>query len=314
MTKITMTQLLEAGVHFGHRARYWNPKMSQYIYGVRNKLHIINLEKTLPMFEDMLKTVKDITARRGKILFVGTKYQASSIIREEANRCGMPYVDYRWLGGMLTNYKTIRQSIRRLKQLEQQFADEAFEGLTKKERLNLIRERTKLDNALSGIKDMGGLPDALFVIDVNVERIAIQEANRLRIPVLGVVDTNCDPAGVDCLVPGNDDAMRAIRLYCQAVADVVLAEQAKLEIDQVKQGGAEDAKKTVKKVITKRTKTVVKQKEGDDAEAGVEVAEAAVAATSAKKRTAAKKPAAKKEAAEVEATADAEKTETETEE
>jgi len=217
-----MRDLLKAGVHFGHQTRYWNPKMGKYIFGARNKIHIINLEQTVPAFNEALALVKKLAGNKNKILFVGTKRAASKIIKEEAQRAGMPYVDHRWLGGMLTNYKTIRQSIRRLRDLEKQKEDGTFEKLTKKEVLMLTREMEKLERSIGGIKEMGGLPDALVVIDVDNERIAIKEANKLGIPVIGIVDTNSDPDGVDYVIPGNDDAIRAIQIYAKAFADAVV--------------------------------------------------------------------------------------------
>lgn len=222
MSDLTMRGMLEAGVHFGHKTRYWNPKMKPYIFCAKNKIHIINLDITLPMFQEALAVVRRIAARNGKIMFVGTKSQAGLIIREQAQRCGMPFVDYRWLGGMLTNYKTVKQSIKRLKELEAMRDDGTFEKLVKKEALMREREMLKLERSLGGIKDMGSLPDALFIIDVGHEKIAIQEANNLRIPVIGVVDTNNNPNGVDYPIPGNDDALRAIELYASSVADVIL--------------------------------------------------------------------------------------------
>ena len=222
MSQVNMRDMLKAGVHFGHQTRYWNPKMGKYIFGARNKIHIINLEKTLPMFNDALSFVEKLAAGKNKILFVGTKRSAGKIVREEAARCGSPFVDHRWLGGMLTNYKTIRASIKRLRELETQSQDGTFAKLTKKEALMRSRDLEKLDRSLGGIKDMGGLPDALFVIDVEHERIAITEANKLGIPVIGIVDTNSSPEGVDYVIPGNDDAIRAIKLYAASVADAVL--------------------------------------------------------------------------------------------
>lgn len=222
MATVSMRDLLKAGVHFGHQTRYWNPKMGKYIFGARNKIHIINLEHTVPALNDALSFVGSLAAKKNKVLFVGTKRSASNIIREEASRASMPYVAHRWLGGMLTNYKTIRQSIKRLRDLQAQEADGTFEQLTKKERLMATREIAKLEKSIGGIKDMGGLPDALFVIDVDHERIAIQEANKLGIPVIGIVDTNSNPDGVDYVIPGNDDAIRAIEIYARAVADSVL--------------------------------------------------------------------------------------------
>jgi len=219
MAQISMRDLLQAGAHFGHQTRYWNPKMQQYIFGARNKIHIINLEHTVPAFNDALEFVKTLSSNKNKILFVGTKRAAAKTIKEQAERVGMPYVSHRWLGGMLTNYKTIRASIRRLRDLEKQQEDGTFEKLTKKEALMRSRMMDKLENSIGGIKDMGGLPDALFVIDVDHERIAITEANKLGIPVIGVVDTNSNPEGVDYVIPGNDDAIRAIKLYVTTLAD-----------------------------------------------------------------------------------------------
>lgn len=218
---ISMRDMLAAGVHFGHQTRYWEPKMAPFIFGSRNKIHIINLEKTVPYFEAALKELERLGKKRHKILFVGTKRAAAKVIREQAQRIGMPFVDQRWLGGMLTNYKTIRQSIRRLQNLETESADGTFEMLTKKEALQRRRLMEKLERSLGGIKEMGGLPDALFVVDVQREHIAITEANKLGIPVFGVVDSNSSPDGVDWIIPGNDDAIRAIRLYVTAVADAI---------------------------------------------------------------------------------------------
>ncbi|MBK1701828.1 30S ribosomal protein S2 [Thiococcus pfennigii] len=222
MTEITMRQMLEAGVHFGHQTRYWNPKMAAFIFGHRNKIHIINLEKTLPLYREAANYLGTLVANGGKVLFVGTKRAAREAVREEARRCGMPYVDHRWLGGMLTNFKTIRQSIKRLKDLEAMFEDGSIERFNKKEALDLSRERDKLERSLGGIKDMDHLPDALFVIDVGYEKIAVTEANKLGIPVVGVVDTNNDPGKIDYVIPGNDDAIRAVRLYIQGMADAIL--------------------------------------------------------------------------------------------
>jgi small subunit ribosomal protein S2 len=221
MAKVTMREMLEAGVHFGHQTRYWNPKMSQYIYGARNKIHIINLEKTLPMFNDALNFLGGVAAKKGSVLFVGTKKAAGPLVAEFAKSCGMPYVDYRWLGGMLTNFKTIKQSIKRLKELETMEQDGTFEKITKKEALMLTRQKAKLELSLGGIKDMRAMPDAIFIIDTGNEKIAIQEAKNLGIPVVGVVDTNNDPIGLDYVIPGNDDAIRAITLYLSAVAAAV---------------------------------------------------------------------------------------------
>jgi small subunit ribosomal protein S2 len=219
---VTMRQMLEAGVHFGHQTRYWNPKMSPYIFGARNKIHIINLEKSLPMYQEALKFVRQLTANKGQILFVGTKRQAREIVKEEAQRAGAPYVDYRWLGGMLTNFKTVKGSIKRLKDMDAMVADGSMERLTKKEQLLNAREREKLERSLGGIKDMGGIPDALFVIDVGFHKIAVTEARTLGIPIVGVVDSNNSLDGIDYVIPGNDDSTRAIRLYARGVADAIL--------------------------------------------------------------------------------------------
>lgn len=219
---VTMREMLEAGVHFGHQTRYWNPKMAPYIFGHRNKIHIVNLEKTMAMYLDALKFVRQLTANKGNVLFVGTKRQAREIVREEAQRCSSPYVDYRWLGGMLTNYKTVKQSIQRLKDMHVMREDGSFEKLSKKEALQYEREIAKLERSLGGIKDMNALPDALFVIDVGYQKGAISEAKKLGIPVIGVVDTNHSPDGVDYVIPGNDDSSRAIRLYARGIADAVL--------------------------------------------------------------------------------------------
>ena len=220
-TKINIRTLLEAGCHFGHQTRRWNPKMKPFIFGARNGVHIINLEKTVPMFDDALNFVGNIAAKKGKILFVGTKRAASEAVKEAAASCDQFYVNHRWLGGMLTNWKTVRQSIKRLKDLELQAQDGTFEKLTKKEALMRTREMEKLEKSLGGIKDMGGLPDVLFVVDAEHEHIAIKEANNLGIPVVSIVDTNSNPDGVDYIIPGNDDAIRAVSLYLSAVAGVV---------------------------------------------------------------------------------------------
>jgi small subunit ribosomal protein S2 len=219
---VTMREMLEAGVHFGHQTRYWNPRMAPYIFGHRNKIHIVNLEKTLAMYQDALKFVRQLAANKGTVLFVGTKRQAREIIKEEAQRCGSPYVDYRWLGGMLTNYKTVKQSIKRLKDMETMVQDGSMDKLPKKEALQYQREIIKLDRSLGGIKETNGLPDAMFVIDVGYQKGAVEEARKLGIPVIAVVDTNHSPEGIDYVIPGNDDSSRAIRLYARGVADAVL--------------------------------------------------------------------------------------------
>ncbi|HRQ65257.1 MAG TPA: 30S ribosomal protein S2 [Xanthomonadaceae bacterium] len=222
MPQVTMRQMLEAGVHFGHQTRYWNPRMAPYIFGARGRIHIINLEKTMPLFGDAMNFVSGLAQKRGNILFVGTKRSARDAIREEASRCGMPFVAYRWLGGMLTNFRTVKQSISRLKEIEAMATDGSFDRLPKHEVLKLTREQEKLERSLGGIKNMAGLPDALFVIDVGHEKIAVAEARKLGIPVIGVVDTNYDPKEIDYVIPGNDDAIRAVQLYARAVADSVL--------------------------------------------------------------------------------------------
>ena len=219
---VTMRQMLEAGVHFGHQTRFWNPKMAPFIFGHRNKIHIINLEKTMAKYTEAMDFVRKLASNRGTIMFVGTKRQAREILAEEAQRAGMPYVDERWLGGMLTNFKTVKQSIKRLKEMEAMFEDGSNEKLSKKEALMASRELEKLQKSIGGIKEMGGLPDALFVIDVGYHKIAITEAKKLGIPVVAVVDTNHSPEGLDYVIPGNDDSSRAIRLYARGVADAVL--------------------------------------------------------------------------------------------
>ena len=221
MTDVTMRQMLEAGVHFGHQTRYWNPKMAPYIFGDRGKIHIINLEKTMPLFKEALNYLGSLTANCGTVLFVGTKRSAQTPIMENATRCNMPYVNHRWLGGMLTNYKTVRASIKRLKDLEAMSEDGSFDKISKKETLMLTREMEKLERSLGGIKNMRGIPDAMFVVDVGHEKIAISEARKLGIPVVGIVDTNNSIEGVDYIIPGNDDAIRAIKLYVEAAANAV---------------------------------------------------------------------------------------------
>lgn len=219
---VTMRQMLEAGVHFGHQTRYWNPRMAPFIFGDRNKIHIINLEKSLPLYEEALKFVRQLASNKGTILFVGTKRQARETIQEEALRCGQPYVNHRWLGGMLTNFKTVKQSVKRLHEMDTMTQDGSFERIAKREALGLQRELAKLERSLGGIKDMGGLPDAMFVIDVGYERGAVMEAQKIGIPVIGIVDTNNSPIGVDYVIPGNDDSNRAIRLYARGIADAII--------------------------------------------------------------------------------------------
>jgi small subunit ribosomal protein S2 len=235
---VTMRQMLEAGVHFGHQTRYWNPKMAEYIFGQRNKIHIVNLEKTMERYQEAMKFVRQLSSNKGTILFVGTKRQAREIIAEEAARCSMPYVDARWLGGMLTNFKTVKLSIKRLKDLEQMKEEGTFEKMNKREALTMQREMEKLDKSMGGIKDMVGLPDALFVIDVGYHKIAVTEATKLGIPIIGVVDTNHSPIGIAHVIPGNDDSSRAIRLYARGVADSVL-EGRSMVIQEIVQAGDE---------------------------------------------------------------------------
>jgi len=270
MANVTMRQMLEAGVHFGHQTRYWNPKMAPYIFGARGKIHIINLEKTLPLLVDSMNYISKLAAKRGTIMFVGTKRAASAAMEEEANRCGMPHVSHRWLGGMLTNYRTIRASVKRLKQLEGMSEDGSIQHLVKKEILQLTRERDKLERSLGGIKNMKGLPDALFVVDVSHEDIAVKEARKLGIPVIAVVDTNCSPENIDYVIPGNDDAIRSIRLYAQLAAEAVLEGRAstpQIDVDDefveldaegkpIKRKPAKeksDARKAPRKKVAKKT-------------------------------------------------------------
>ena len=222
MSNVTMREMLEAGVHFGHQTRFWNPKMAPFIFGERNKIHILNLEQTMPLCKDAVNYLGKVASKKGRVMFVGTKRAASDAIKEEALRCGMPFVNHRWLGGMLTNFRTVRASIKRLKELEDMAASNNYEKISKKEILQLSREQEKLEKTLGGIKEMGGLPDVLFVIDVGYEKIAVQEAAKLGIPVVGIVDTNNSPDNIDYIVPGNDDSMRAIKLYTRLVADAVL--------------------------------------------------------------------------------------------
>ena len=282
MTQVSMRDLLQAGAHFGHQTRYWNPKMGEYIFGARNKIHIINLEHTAPALNEALALVKNLAANRNKVLFVGTKRAAGKIIKEQAERAGMPYVSQRWLGGMLTNYKTIRASIKRLRELEAQEADGTFDMLTKKEALMRRRDMEKLERSIGGIKDMGGLPDIVFIVDVDHERIAVTEANKLGIPVIGIVDTNSDPDGVDHIIPGNDDAIRAIKLYATSIADACLEgrKEAGESIEASDEADGEDAGKDGKdrktKVTTKvktKAKAAAKPEPKVEAEAKPEAAE-----------------------------------------
>lgn len=262
MSKITMREMLEAGVHFGHQKRFWNPKMKPFIFGEHHKIHIINLEKTLPLYNDAVNFLSKIAARRGKVLFVGTKKAAQDAVKEEAIRAGMPYVNHRWLGGMLTNYKTVRQSIKRLKDFEKAKEEGLFDRLVKKEALMREREIIKLEKSFGGIRNMNGLPDALFVIDSMHEKIAIDEARRLGIPVVCIVDTNSDPDGIDYVIPGNDDAIRAIRLYLKGIVDSILTAKEHLKADEKED--AEQAprdKKSAKHQPTVKTKAKAKVEE-----------------------------------------------------
>jgi small subunit ribosomal protein S2 len=269
MADVSMRQMLEAGVHFGHQTRYWNPKMAPYIFGERNKIHIINLEKSLPMARDAYAFIKTIVADGGSILFVGTKRAARDTIRTQAERCEMPHVSHRWLGGMLTNYKTVRQSVKRLKDLEHMAEDGGFDRVTKKEALGLSREQEKLERSLGGIKNMTGLPDVLFVVDVDYENIAVREARKLGIPVVAVVDTNCSPEEVDYVIPGNDDAMKAIALYATLIADAVIDGKASLpavalgedefvELDEEGKPKSTSRKKRAHKATVKKKAKVAK--------------------------------------------------------
>jgi len=269
MTDVSMRQMLEAGVHFGHQTRFWNPKMAPFIFGDRNKIHIINLEKSLPLYQEAVNFISSLASNKGIILFVGTKRSAQEVIRDEANRCGMPFVNHRWLGGMLTNWKTVKQSIRRLKELETMSEDGTFNRLSKKEALTLSREMEKLERSLGGIKNMGGLPDAIFVVDVGHEKIAVAEAKKLGIPVIGVVDTNNSPDNIDYIIPGNDDAIRAIRLYSQGLSDAIISGRATITVGagdddfvELDESGEVAGRRAKKKVVAKKAakKTTVKKK------------------------------------------------------
>ena len=323
MSKVSMRDMLQAGVHFGHQTRFWNPKMSQYIFGSRNKVHVINLENTVPAFNEALDVLRAEAAKGNQVLFVGTKRAAHKIIKEQAERCGMPYVSHRWLGGMLTNYKTIRASIRRYRELETQQNDGTFDKLTKKEVLMRTRMKDKLENSIGGIKDMNGLPDILFVVDVDHERIAINEANKLGIRVVGIVDTNSDPDGVDHIIPGNDDSIRAIKLYAASVADTILEGKAAassitskdefVEVDEKQVDQIEAKAEAVAEVVAEEPaaevvaeepaaeKAPAKKAPAKKAAAKKAPAKKAPAKKAPAKKAAAKKPAAKKEAAKKEA-------------
>ncbi len=313
MSKISLRDMLEAGVHFGHRTRFWYPKMRPYIFGERNQIHIINLEKTLPLFEDACNFLGKVAANGGNVLFVGTKRQASKVVREAATRSASPFVDHRWLGGMLTNFKTVRNSIKRLKDLDDQFESGEADKLIKKERLRLERERTKLERSLAGIKNMNGLPDALFVIDVKYEYIAIAEAKKLGIPVVAVVDTNCKPEGVDYIIPGNDDAIRSIRLYAENIADAIIEgrhsvatapvaaatdefvemdeEKAEVLLEKIQSDADESAESEQAKVVTESVETTSQAATAPDE---TPVVKKAVKKKAVKKKTVKKKAVKKK--------------------
>ena len=309
MTDITMRQLLQAGVHFGHQTRYWSPSMAPYIFGDRNKIHIINLEKTLPMFKEAMNYLGSVAAQGGKVLFVGTKRQAGKVVREQALSCGSPYVDHRWLGGMLTNFKTVKNSIARLKELEGRIDSGSTARLSKKEALSIERERAKLDKTLSGIKDMNGLPDALFVIDVEHEYIAVAEANKLGIPVIAVVDSNCSLKGIDYVIPGNDDSRKAIDLYLSTAAEAISQSRAAspslnlggddeyVEVDEAGEIVANNAAKVVvKKSAAKSTEETAAEAPESEATAPAEEAaeKEVVKKKVAKKKVVTKKAATKK--------------------
>jgi small subunit ribosomal protein S2 len=284
MTGVSMRQMLEAGVHFGHQTRFWNPKMSHFIFGERNRIHIINLEKTLPLYNEATGFVRNLVADGGRVLFVGTKRSAQDAIRAEAVRCGMPYVSHRWLGGMLTNFKTIRQSIRRLAEIEEMAESGTLDSRSKKEAQGLRRERDKLERSLGGIKEMEGLPDALFIVDVGHERIAIHEAQKLGIPVVAIVDTNCAPDGISYVIPGNDDAMRAIQLYAGGIADAVI--EGRSTIPEVSVGDDEfveldEEGKPKAKAGPKRRTATTRKKTASRARLGAAVTATAAAAETA---------------------------------
>ena len=317
MSNVTMREMLEAGVHFGHQARYWNPKMAPYLFGQRNKIHIINLEKSLPMYGEAVNFIGKLAARKGTILFVGTKRSAQNVIQEEALRCGMPFVNRRWLGGLLTNYKTVKQSINRMKGLEAKETDGTLEKMSKKDQLRHKREHEKLLRGLSGIRDMGGVPDALFVIDVGYESIAVSEAKKLGIPVIGVVDSNNNPSDIDYIIPGNDDAIRSIRLYAKGIADAILDSRAAIahmgagqeddfvELDESGEPIILEAaekfvskkpvvkkkvskKRTIKKKAAKTTSAKAEKTEAVDSTDGVKVTKKKLAKKKTKKKVAKK--------------------------
>ena len=297
MAKASMKKMLEAGVHFGHRSRFWHPKMEPYIYGTRNGVHIINLEKTLPQFNDVLNFASKTASQGGSILFVGTKRAASNIIKEEAIRCGMPYVNHRWLGGMMTNYKTIKASIKRLKDLEF-LAEENFAQFTKKEALVMTREMEKLERSLGGIKDLGSIPDVVFVVDIGHEKNAVREARTLRLPIIGVVDSNHNPEGIDYVIAGNDDSIRAISYYARKIADAVLEAKASIvETKPATKKAESAAKKPATEAAAEEKKPAVEPATEAAAEEKKPAAKKPAAKKPAAKKPAAKKPAAKKPAA-----------------
>lgn len=287
--------MLEAGVHFGHQTRFWNPKMAHYIFGERNKIHIINLEKTLPMCNEATSFLGKIASQKGKILFVGTKRSASKAVKEEATRCGMPYVNHRWLGGMLTNFRTVKASIRRLKDLESMAETGNYEKISKKEILNLSREQEKLEKTLGGIKDMAGLPDVIFVIDVGFENIAIKEAVKIGIPVVGIVDTNHSTDGVDYVVPANDDSMRAVKLYARLAADAILDGKATIVTPAAEEAPAKKA--APKKAAAKKAAAPADDVKAEEAPAQEDAPKKAAPKKAATKKAATKKAAPKKAAA-----------------
>ena len=317
MSNVTMREMLEAGVHFGHQTRYWNPSMAPYLFGQRNKIHIINLEKTLPLYEEAVNYVSKMASKKGTILFVGTKRSAQSIVAEEAKRCGMPFINRRWLGGLLTNFKTVRGSINRLKEIEAMQTDGRLERINKKEQLMLKRELEKLEANLSGIKDMKGIPDAIFIIDVGYENIAVSEAVKLGIPVVGVVDSNNSLKGVDYVIPGNDDAIRSISLYAKGIADAILDSRQSVahlggsensdELIEIDESGApveagEDASakpKVAKKAAKKKVAKKAESEEVSDDAVEETVSDDASEKKVVKKKTAAKKKVAKKAAKKV---------------
>ena len=319
MSNVTMREMLEAGVHFGHQTRFWNPKMAPFIFGERNKIHIINLEETMPLCRDAVNYLGKVASKKGKIMFVGTKRAASDAIREEAERCGMPYVNHRWLGGMLTNFRTVRASIKRLKELEEMAESNSYEVSNKKEILQLSREQEKLQKTLGGIKEMGGLPDVLFVIDVGYEKIAVQEAAKLGIPVVGIVDTNNSPDNIDYIIPGNDDSMRAIRLYTRLVADSIVEGkrsivtsvegedelieiEAEVDVDDAQAAVSQAAEPAEEVPVTEEAETETAEAAGPEvAPAEAPVPEAAAAEESPEVTTAGANAEAAAEAAEPEA-------------